>query len=87
MLTLKQRKQLWAAKRGSFATVARATGISKNHVRLVFLGERRSEPVEEAIALVLGVPREIAFPGLPERTRAPRARARVPTLDEMIGAA
>jgi lambda repressor-like predicted transcriptional regulator len=78
MLTLKQRKQLWSEHGGSYSAVARAAGISKNHVRLVFLGERRSEPVEAAIAQVLGVPPSVAFPPLPKRTRAPRARARGP---------
>lgn len=80
MLTLKQRKQLWAERGGSYAAVARATGISRNHVRLVFLGDRRSEPVEAAIAAVLGIPRGVAFPPLPKRTRPPRARARYPTV-------
>lgn len=79
MLTLRQRKQLWTERDGSFAAVAAAAGVSKNHVRLVFLGQRRSEPVEAQIAAVLGVPRDVAFPPTPQRTRAPRARARFPS--------
>lgn len=78
MLTLKQRKQLWRDRGGQFAAVARAAGVSSNHVRLVFIGERRSEPIEAQIADVLGVPRAVAFPPTPARTRAPRARARFP---------
>lgn len=75
MLTLKQRKQLWKDRAGKFTEVAaECGGISPNHVRLVFVGERRSEPVEEALARRLGVPRDVAFPALPKRTRAARSK-------------
>lgn len=78
MLTTKQRKELWRKRGGNLSALARALRVSRPHVLYVLQGERRSEPIEGAIAQVLGVSVDVAFPPPPKRSRPSRARTQVP---------
>jgi plasmid maintenance system antidote protein VapI len=56
------RRTLLRERGGSLATIARALGRDLSVVSRVNHGERRSHPIEEAIALRLGLSLEDAFP-------------------------
>lgn len=73
MLTKHQRLARWRQVDGSLARVGEAHGVSRSHVLYVLRGDRRSRTVEAAIAEVLGVPADVAFPPYPAPKRQPVA--------------
>ncbi len=73
MLTVRQRLTLWEKAGGSYADVARAVGVNRATVLYVMRGERRSQKVEVALARVLGVSVDIAFPPYTAKPRLQEA--------------
>jgi lambda repressor-like predicted transcriptional regulator len=60
-MTFRQRKAALAERGVPQAAIARKTGFSEPYVHQVLKGERRSEPIEQLVAQVIGIPRDEVF--------------------------